>query len=101
MIDIVESVVRIFVDDTRVNNQISNEIYVKEMKEDWKKHIYRWADENRMAFNEGKFEQIVHGKTIYVDIESYENPKGENIEIRGEVKHHGIRVVKHLKCQKS
>ena len=101
MIDIVESVVRIFVDDTRVNNQISNEIYVKEMKEDWKKHIYRWADENRMAFNEGKFEQMVHGKTMYVDIESYENPKGEKIEIRGEVKDLGIRVVKHLKCQKS
>ena len=54
-----------------------------------------------MAFNEGKFEQMVHEKTMYVDIESYENPKGENIEIRGEVKDLGIRVVKHLKCQKS
>ena len=54
-----------------------------------------------MAFNEGKFEQMVHGKTMYVDIESYENPKGEKIEIRGEVKDLGIRVVKHLKCQES
>ena len=54
------------------------------------KNLCWWADKNRITFNNRNLEQMVHEKTMDVDIKSYENPKGDNTEIKEEVKDHGV-----------
>ena len=64
------------------------------------KNTCRWADRNRITFNDGKFEQMVHEKTRDIDIKSYENPKEENTEIKEEVKDLGVVVLSDFKFTK-
>ena len=86
--NIIESIVRSFADDTRVNKIIKTKEDIEIMKNDLKK-IYDWAEINKMKFNENKYEQIIHGETPGVERENYKNPKGENIEIKNEIKRSG------------
>ena len=45
-----------------------------------------------MKFNEKKFEQISHGESPGIEIINYNNPKGEKIEIKNEIKDLGVIV---------
>ena len=89
--DIIESIVRSFADDTRVNRVIRNKKDIKGLKEDLIR-IYRWAEVNKMKFNEKKFEQISHGESPGIEVINYNNPKGEKIEIKNEIKDLGVIV---------
>ena len=64
---VVNCVVRSFADDTRVNMMIKRE----EDKVTLQKTldtIYEWARENKIKFNETKFEQMTHGERIAMNI---------------------------------
>ena len=89
--NILESIVRSFADDTRVNRVIRNRKDLNGLKEDLNK-IYRWAEVNKMKFNENKFEQISHGESPGIDVKNYNNTKGEKIEIKNEIKDLGVIV---------
>ena len=84
-----ECIVRSFADDTRVNNKIGNDSDTKIMQEDLET-IYKWAIENKMQFNENKFEQMAHGSIDNVELRSYKSPSGEDIEIKNKAKDLGI-----------
>ena len=43
-----------------------------------------------MQFNSGKFEQISHGETIGVNVESYKNPSGEDIVSKNAIRDLGV-----------
>ena len=82
---VVNCVVRSFADDTRVNKMIKNE----EDKVTLQKAldaIYEWARENKMKFNEMKFEQMTHGERVGVSIEPYKTASNEEIEVKISVK---------------
>ena len=89
------SIVRSFADDTRVSKKISSEVDKIRMQEDLEA-IYKWARDNKMIFNEKKFEQIVHGRNEDTVVESYKTPKGEKIEIRSTVKDLGVMATNDL-----
>ena len=57
--NIKECILRSFADDTRVSKKIICNEDKNLMQEDLKS-IYKWANDNKMEFNVGKFEQIVH-----------------------------------------
>ena len=87
--NIKECILRSFADDTRVSKKI---IYIENInliQEDLKS-IYKWANDNKMEFNVGKFEQIVHGNTKNTSVESYESPSGDTITIKNIAKN--VRV---------
>ena len=94
--DIIDSLVRSFADDTRVNKIIRKRIDITKMERDLK-IIYKWAEDNKMKFNENKFEQMVHGVSPDIEIINYKNSKGENIEIKEEVKDLGVLVSSNFK----
>ena len=55
-------ILRSFTDDTRVSKKIICNEDKQLMQEDLKS-IYNWAKNNKMQFNAGKYEQIVHRNT--------------------------------------
>ena len=83
------SVIRCFADDTRNSLKIRTEEDKKDMQRDLDM-IYRWAEENKMEFNENKFEQMTCGRTIGIDIESYKTPSGNEIPHKNKVKDLGV-----------
>ena len=52
--------------------------------------FYNWAEESRMKFNEGKFEQMSHGETSGLMPEVYTTSGGSEIEIGETVKGLGV-----------
>ena len=59
--------------------------------------IYKWAKDNKMEFNVNKFEQIIHGNIINVEVEPYKSPSGDPITIKDTVKDLGILATNDLK----
>ena len=82
-------IVRSYADDTRVNNKINDESDKEDMQKDLE-NIYKWASENKMQFNENKFEQMAHGSSNNTSIDAYKTPSGEDIEIKSTAKDLGI-----------
>ena len=74
-------IVRSFADDTRINKKISNDEDKELMQKDLET-IYKWARENKMKFNESKFEQMAHGNLRNVTLDPYKAPCGEEIQIK-------------------
>merc|ERR1712215_236188 len=71
-------IIRSFADDTRINKKIkTNED--KELVQKDLDAIYRWAEKNKMKFNENKFEQIAHRPLKEVKVEPYRTSSGEDI----------------------
>ena len=89
-------IVRSFADDTRMNKKISNDKDKELMQKDLEA-IYDWARENKMKFNENKFEQMAHGNIKNVTIDPYKTPCGEEIQIKDTVKDLGVLVTNDLK----
>ena len=66
-----ECMLRSFADDTRVNKKISSDRDKERMQEDLEA-IYKWARDNKMIFNENKFEQMAHGNIERVELDRAE-----------------------------
>ena len=90
--------VRSFADDTRVGKKICSEDDKRKMQEDLEV-IYKWARENKMKFNDDKFEQIAHGSIENIEVESFKSPTGEEIEIRNTLKDLGVLSTNDLMFQ--
>ena len=58
--NIKKSIVRSFVADTRVNRKIKGPTAKNELQEHLNM-MYKWARENKMEFNESKFEHMTFG----------------------------------------
>ena len=86
---VVNYVVRRFADDTRVNKMIKNE-EDRVTLQNALDTIYEWARENKMKFNEMKFEKMTHGERVGVSIKPYKTVSGEEIDIKSTVKDLGI-----------
>ena len=52
--------------------------------------VYKWAEDNAMKFNGNKFEQLSYGQVDNVNVESYKNPSGEDIQRSDVVKDLGV-----------
>ena len=91
-----ECIVRSFADDTRVNKKISNNNDKELMQKDLEA-IYKWARENKMKFNESKFEQMAHGSLKNVTLDPYKTQCGEDIQIKDTAKDLGILATNDLK----
>merc|ERR1712215_430811 len=61
--DVKLSIIRCFADDTRVNGKIKTNEDKELMQKDLDA-VYRWAEKNKMKFNEKKFEQMAHGPLL-------------------------------------
>ena len=84
-----ECILRSFADDTRVSKKVICNEDKQLMQEDLNA-IYKWAKDNKMQFNAGKFEQIIHGKTKNTSVEPYKSPSGDPITIKNTVKDLGV-----------
>merc|ERR1712121_473946 len=94
-VDVKMCIIRCFVDDTRVNKKIRTNKDKELMQEDLD-IVYRWAEKNKMKFNEKKFEQMAHGPLKGVTIEPYKTSSGEDIEIKETVKDLGVLATNDL-----
>ena len=90
------SIVRSFADDTRVNKRISREEDKKQMQEDLE-IIFKWARDNRMKFNESKFEQMSYVMIENITVDPYKNSNGDDIQVKDTVKDLGVFTTKPLK----
>ena len=88
-------IIRFFADDTRVNKKIKTNEDKELMQKDLDA-VYRWAEKNKMKFNEKKFEQMAHGPLKGVTIEPYKTSSGEDIEIKETVKDLGVLATNDL-----
>ena len=89
--EVLHSIVGSYADDTRVSKRINSEEDRVKMQTDLEA-IYKWAKDNKMEFNEKKFEQMVHGSTRDVVNEAYTTPNGEKINVKNTVKDLGVHA---------
>merc|ERR1711895_98477 len=94
--DVKMSIIRCFADDTRVNKKIKTNEDKELMQKDLDT-VYRWAEKNKMKFNEKKFEQMAHGPLKEVTIEPYNTSSGKDIEIKETVKDLGVLATNDLR----
>ena len=87
--EVEKSIVRSFADDTRTSLKIRTEVDKETLQRDLEK-IYKWARDNLMEFNESKFEQMTHGESDNISIESYKTPSENIITPSNKVKDLGI-----------
>ena len=87
--EVEKSIVRSFADDTRTSIKIRTEADKEILQRDLEK-IYKWAKDNLMEFNESKFEQMTHGESDNISIESYKTPTENIIRPSNIVKDLGI-----------
>ena len=88
-----DSTVRSFADDTRITKRITCTNDVTNLQNDLSK-IYEWAIQNKMTFNENKFE-LLRCKTKNTNIQdstSYITATGETITEKSLVKDLGVLV---------
>ena len=78
-----------FADDTKVRQMIKSLEDRITLQRDHDM-IYNWAEERRIKFNDGKFEQMSHGETRGLMPEAYTTPWGSEIEIGEMVKDLGV-----------
>ena len=74
--NIKKSIVRSFVDDTRVNRKINSTTDKNELQ----KHLnmmYKWAKENKMELNQNKFEHMTFGNSNVSPPGQYKTPTGD------------------------
>ena len=73
------SISRLFADDTKVSAKIKTQEDMELLQQDLNT-IYKWADDNLMQFNEGKFERMSHGDAKNVERGAYNTKSGKIIE---------------------
>merc|ERR1712120_133220 len=88
-------IVRSFVDDTKVNGKINSPTDKNKLQ----KHLnmmYKWARENKMEFNESKFENMTFGNSNLFPPGQYTTPSGDEIQIKDTVRVLGVITSKGL-----
>merc|ERR1712002_398567 len=93
--NIKKSIVRSFVDDTRVNRKINGPTDKDELQE----HLnvmYKWARDNKMEFNEKKFEQMTNGNPNEPPVIHYKAPSGDQIQTKDTLRDLGVITSKDL-----
>ena len=93
--NIKKSIVRSFVDDTRVNKKINGPTDKNELQ----KHLnmmYKWAIKNEMEFNESKFEHMTFGNSNESPIDHYKTPSGDKIQTKDTIRDLGVITSKDL-----
>merc|ERR1712002_1376752 len=93
--NIKKSVVRSFVDDTRVNRKINGPTDKNEFQEHLNM-MYKWARDNKMEFNEKKFEHMTNGNPNEPPIIHYKTPSGDKIQTKDTVRDLGAIASKDL-----
>ena len=97
------SIVRLFADDTKISTKIKNEEDMKILQQDLDR-IYEWADSNHMEFNENKFERMSHGNKGITSLGTYKTKSGKEIKPNKTVKDLGVLTsedvsfAEHRKC---
>merc|ERR1712066_303853 len=93
--DVKMCIIRCFADDTRVKKKIRTNGDKELMQEDLDT-VYRWAEKNKMKFNEKKVEQMAHGPLEGVTVEPYKTSSGDDIEIKEPVRDLGVLATNDL-----
>merc|ERR1712002_707910 len=93
--NIKKSIVRSFVDDTRVNRKISSPRDKNELQEHLNM-MYKWARENKMEFNENKFEHMTFGNSNVSPVGQYKTPSGDEIQTMDTVRDLGVITSKEM-----
>ena len=83
--DVKRCIIRNFADGTRLYIKIKRNEDKQLMQKDLNA-VYRWAEKDKMKFNEKMFEQMAHGPRKEVTIEPYKTSPGKDIEIKERVK---------------
>ena len=88
----INSIASMFCDDTRLMGKISNEEDVEKLQQDLN-HIYSWAEENNMLFNNKKFELLRYGRDEEIKHSTfYLSANDEIIEEKEQLRDLGIIV---------
>ena len=89
---VLESMVSLFADDTRVTKVITNKDDIKNLQDDLNR-VYRWQEENNMVFNSKKFELLRYGKNRELKNSEYTKPGNfEEIEVKHIVRDLGVQM---------
>ena len=80
---VLDSLVSIFADDTRVTKVIKEEEDIEKLQNDINR-VYEWQEKNNLLFNAKKFELLRHGGRANLKENNYPKPSGT--EIIGEQK---------------
>ena len=83
------SISRLFADDTKISAKIKTKEDTELLQQDLNT-IYKWADDNLMQFNEGKFERMSHGDARNAEKGMYKTKSGKLIEENKTVKDLGV-----------
>ena len=79
-----------YADDTKIVHKISTTKDITDLQSDLES-IYKWAQENNMEFNSGKFQLLRYGKTaVLSNISPYLAPNQEEITEQNAIKDLGI-----------
>ena len=82
---VVNSIISLFADDTRITRVIKNEDDIEDFQNDLDK-VFKWSSENNMVFNTTKFEVLKHGKNEDLkDNYNYFTPEYEDVIERKEI----------------
>ena len=95
-VNIVDSIIKTFADDTKVTQQICSMEDGNLLQESLEK-IYEWARKNNMQFNSTKFNLLRYGTNSELKQNiSYKNPNNEVIEESDNVKDLGVQMSANL-----
>ena len=88
--NVLHSFVSSFADDTRIGKEISSAEDTHLLQEDID-HVFTWAEDNNMEFNEEKFQLIRYGTNKDIKTQTkYETKSGKEIEQSNDVKDLGV-----------
>ena len=88
--NVLHSFVSSFADDTRIGKEISSAEDTHLLQEDIN-HVFTWAEDNNMEFNEEKFQLIRYGTNKDIKTQTkYETISGKEIEQSNDVKDLGV-----------
>ena len=89
---VVESMVSLFADDTRVTKIIKNHDDVQKLQDDLNR-VYKWQEDNNMVFNSKKFELLRYGRNKTFKNSNYTKPdKNDKIEVKHVVRDLGVMM---------
>ena len=87
--DIINSLLSVFADDTKIKHIIETEEDIKSLQSDLEL-VYKWGDKNQMRFNDLKFQSIKYGNNSNFKEHQYKSPTGKPIQVDHNVKDLGI-----------
>ena len=90
--DVAHAFLSSFADDTRVGKSVQNEHDAQLLQQDLN-HVYNWATQNNMTFNDTKFEMLRYGRnTELKESTSYVSNTGSPIQPKASLKDLGVTM---------